>query len=70
MSHKCHAIGCDKNCHPTKLMCLQCWNLVSEDTKQEVYDNYRPGQCDDKEITRKWLTAAKKAIIEVKEAKK
>jgi len=70
MKHTCHAIGCDKACHPTKLMCLSCWKLVSKETQGEVYNTYRTGQCDDKEITKKWLISAKKAIMEVKSKRK
>jgi len=65
MSHKCHAKECNKYCHPTKLMCLSCWNKVSYITQHLVYKYYTPGQCNDISLIKKeWLSAAKQAIKE------
>lgn len=43
-------------------MCPPHWRMVPKDLQQAVWANYRPGQCDDKDVTRAWLDAADAAI--------
>lgn len=64
-NHKCHAIGCDASCKPEHLMCTRHWGMVPGKLQVEVYRAYRVGQCQDQEISRKWLVAAKTAIARV-----
>lgn len=65
MSHHCHAIGCKTTCKPEFLMCPPCWRQVPKRMQYQVYKYYRPGQCDDMQISREWLIAADTAIAHV-----
>lgn len=38
------------------------WRMVPHHVKRAVWRHYREGQCDDKRVTREWLTAADAAI--------
>lgn len=38
------------------------WRMVPRDLRRRVWSTYRPGQCDDREISREWLAAADAAI--------
>lgn len=60
--HKCHNPQCDKRCHPSKLMCLSCWQKVPKELQNEVYRCYRKGQEKDKNPSQEWLNAARAAI--------
>lgn len=60
--HHCHAIGCSAHCKPEHLMCAPHWRMVPAKHQQAVYRAYRPGQCDDMDISRAWLVAAETAI--------
>jgi len=61
-AHHCHARGCSKKCPPEHLMCGSHWKLVPAHLQRQVWDNYRPGQCDDKRPSRAWFEAADAAI--------
>jgi hypothetical protein len=62
MSHTCHARGCTRTVKPELLMRLQHWRLVPRDIQRAVWENYRPGQCDDKRPSSEWFNAAEAAI--------
>lgn len=44
------------------LMCFRHWRMVPREMQRRVWATYRPGQCDDKNISREWLAAADAAI--------
>ena len=67
MSHKCHAIGCDKFIKPEFLMCWNHWRRVSKENQNKVWRTYRPGQCDDKKPSVHYCVAAFLAVVEVGE---
>ena len=46
-------------------MCGRHWARVPARIKHAVWAAYRPGQCDDKEVSKEWLTAANAAICAV-----
>jgi hypothetical protein len=52
---------------PEMLMCLAHWRRVPRDLQQKVWATYRPGQCDDRDVSRDWLKAADAAIAAVVE---
>lgn len=60
--HQCHAKGCTKFVKPEMLMCFKHWRKVPRKLQLAVWKHYRPGQCDDKDVTRAWLNAADAAI--------
>lgn len=62
MTHTCHARGCNVTVRPELLMCGRHWAMVPRVVQQGVWTHYRSGQCDDKEISREWLTAADAVI--------
>jgi hypothetical protein len=62
MTHHCHARSCQTYCKPECLMCLKHWRMVPKDIQRWVWDEYRPGQCDDKSPSEAWHAAADAAI--------
>ena len=62
MSHTCHARGCEVPVRPTLLMCASHWRAVPLKVQREVWQTYRPGQCDDKRPSAEWHDAASAAI--------
>lgn len=68
-AHKCHARGCPVEVKPELLMCRRHWGRVPRVVQQNIWKHYRPGQCDDKDVTKEWLRAADAAIgaVAVKE---
>jgi hypothetical protein len=61
-AHHCHARGCRTPVRPELLMCARHWRVVPKFVQRAVWDSYRPGQCDDKDVSRAWLRAADAAI--------
>jgi hypothetical protein len=47
---------------PELLMCLAHWRKVPLPIQRAVWRYYRPGQCDDRQVSREWLQAADAAI--------
>ena len=63
MSHKCHAIGCNKPCRPEYLMCGKHWGMLPKLRKESVLREYRKGQCQlDPLPSQQWHDAADAAI--------
>ena len=60
--HTCHARGCGKQVKPELLMCFPHWRRVPKKIQRAVWDAYRPGQCDDKDVSDEWMRAADAAI--------
>lgn len=58
----CHARGCKVACKPEMLMCLRHWCMVPGPLQAEVWNHYRPGQCDDMQPSEAWFAAADAAI--------
>lgn len=65
MSHKCHAIGCEKEVPPHLLMCFPHWQRVPKRLQRDVWATYRAGQEVDKKPTNEYLEAAARAILAV-----
>lgn len=63
--HYCHAIGCKQEVFARLLMCSRHWRMVTATTQDEAWQHYRKGQDIDKEPSREYLLAARKAIREV-----
>lgn len=47
---------------PVIFMCLRHWRMVPREMQARIWATYRPGQCDDKNITPAYGRAAKDAI--------
>lgn len=67
LEHYCHAFNCGVAVKPEMLMCYKHWRMVPKDIQQKVWRYYRPGQCDDMNISKEWLSAADEAIAAVKQ---
>lgn len=63
MSHTCHAFECSKAVKPEMFMCLSHWRRVPKETQRRIWALYRPGQCDDKNISIGYARTAKEAIV-------
>lgn len=63
--HHCHAAGCNAQVPPEMLMCRRHWSMVPTQTQRRIWSHYRPGQCDDWQITSAYAEAAKAAVIAV-----
>lgn len=46
-------------------MCLKHWRMVPRAIQQRVWGEYRQGQCDDKNPSKAWHSAADAAIAAV-----
>jgi hypothetical protein len=68
MKHTCHAIGCEEEVKPEKLMCLNHWRMVPDELKVQVYQAYVVGQCRTKKPSRLYLEVARRAITAVGKA--
>jgi hypothetical protein len=62
LPHTCHARGCATPVKPEMLMCFAHWRRVPKKIQRAVWAAYRPGQCDDKDVSDKWTLAADAAI--------
>ena len=71
MGHHCHATGCTKEVPPEMFMCKKHWFSLPKILRDRVWKYYRPGQCDDREISLEYSMAAQNAIkfIAAKEGK-
>lgn len=62
MSHQCHAAGCQASVPPKLMMCKKHWYMLPMLMRSAIWKHYRPGQEDDKRITKEYSEAAQKAI--------
>ena len=62
MEHHCHARNCQTPVKPELMMYFKHWRMVPKKIQQAVWRHYRPGQCNDKDPSKEWLTAAEAAI--------
>lgn len=71
MAHTCHAFECSKAVKPEMFMCLAHWRRVPKELQRRIWALYRPGQCDDKNISKGYALTAKSAIqaVAAKEGK-
>lgn len=65
IKHTCHARGCNTAVPPRMLMCKRHWYMVPYDLRQEVWEEYVPGQEISKTPTPEYLDVAQKAVLEV-----
>ncbi len=67
MAHKCHAIDCDSHTPPKLFMCRRHWNMVPRAMQTQIWDTYRAGQENDKDVTVDYYIASFRARIKVAE---
>lgn len=67
MAHTCHATGCNVKVPPEMFMCKRHWFQLPKSLRDRVWATYRPGQCDDWQISHEYAEAAKAAVIFVAE---
>ena len=61
--HHCHATGCNVNIPPEMFMCKRHWFSLPKRFRAWIWDTYRPGQCDDWNISKEYSEAAKACVI-------
>lgn len=62
MPHTCHATGCTKAIPPEMFMCKKHWFMLPKRIRDRIWQTYRPGQCDDWQITSEYAEAAKEGV--------
>lgn len=62
MAHTCHAASCEVRTKPEMFMCRQHWYMLPKAMRDDIWKNYRPGQCDDWQISHKYAEAARRAV--------
>ena len=67
MAHHCHAAGCTKNVPPQMFMCKKHWLMVPRAIQSRIWATYRPGQCDDWQISHDYAEAARAGVRAVAE---
>lgn len=72
MSHTCHATDCTVKVSPLLFMCRRHWFSLPMAMRDRIWRTYRPGQCDDWNISHEYAEAARDAIrfLAQKEGKK
>lgn len=62
MAHTCHAAGCEARVPPEMFMCKRHWFMLPKRIRDRIWAAYRPGQCDDWEISHVYAETAKEAV--------
>ena len=62
MAHHCHAAGCETPVAPSLFMCKRHWYMLPMLMRSAIWKHYRPGQENDKSITKEYSEAAQRAI--------
>jgi len=62
MAHQCHATDCEIKVPPEMFMCRRHWFTLPKRLRDKIWSTYRPGQCDDWNITKEYSEAAKECI--------
>lgn len=65
MAHHCHATACTTPVPPELLMCPTHWRMVPRAVQRLIWQHYRPGQCDDWDVSVSYCTAARMAVVAV-----
>lgn len=62
MSHTCHATDCKVETKPEMFMCKRHWYMLPKRMRDRIWATYRPGQCNDWQISPEYVDAAKEAV--------
>ena len=62
MPHTCHATACTTTVPPVMFMCKRHWFSLPKRLRDRIWVTYRPGQCDDWNITHAYAEAAREAV--------
>lgn len=62
MAHTCHAAGCNKRVPEAMFMCKPHWFSLSKSLRDRIWHHYRPGQENDKRITKGYSEAAQHCV--------
>lgn len=62
MPHHCHATGCEVKTKPEMFMCRRHWFMLPKRMRDRIWRAYRPGQCDDWQISHEYAEAAREAV--------
>ena len=63
MSHHCHATDCTIEIPPEMFMCRKHWFSLPRILRIKIWQTYRPGQCDDWNISHEYAKAARECVI-------
>lgn len=62
MAHTCHATGCKTHVPPEMFMCKRHWFSLPKPMQRAIWKTYRPGQCEDWNISHEYAEAARTAV--------
>lgn len=62
MAHTCHATDCGVVVPPEMFMCRAHWFSLPRALRSRIWATYRPGQCDDWNISHAYAEAAKACV--------
>lgn len=62
MAHTCHATGCKRTVPPEMFACRSHWFALPKAMRDEIWRTYRPGQCDDWNISLEYANAARATV--------
>ena len=60
--HVCHATGCKVLTNRVTSICRRHWYSLPREMRARIWAAYRPGQCDDRQISREYADAARDAL--------
>ena len=60
--HHCHATGCQTHTIPLMFMCKKHWFSLTFEMRRDICKHYRPGQCEDWNISKEYASAARVAV--------
>lgn len=67
---KCNAYLCDNKIDSKYFMCTKHWRMVPWPLQRELWNNYRPGQENDMQISAEYMRVAHIIINRVAESEK
>lgn len=62
MSHRCHAIGCEREVPPAMFACRTHWYTLPKWMRDAILREYRPGQEIDKNPSARYVAVASRAV--------
>jgi hypothetical protein len=65
MNHECHAHGCEVQVPPKLFMCKSHWYKLRKKMRDAIWNEYRPGQEDNKNPSTRYMAVQQRAVAEI-----
>jgi hypothetical protein len=62
MGHTCHAHGCERRVPPSMFACKPHWFALPKKIRDAIWNEYRPGQEDDKQPSLRYMAVQRLAV--------